>query len=221
MRIYTYSTCKKIGPTQQERLGQRIKQLKLNDVITYKVIAYHDDDEIGYIEGDNSDNFRILIKFLFKEYNVSKFDNIDQFYGACYANFKERQNPITQEVITFKDYMSNNGFTVDDTKYLDYTKAYKHFLLKSDIRAQLNDYGDSIADIAKISLLKFYWYDQLTTEEKATVDNQFSILSTIYSKDSCKSALASMVNDKSTLELYYANKNNLYNANEYSVIMKM
>ena len=222
MRIYTYSISKKIGATQQERLGQRIRELKFDGDITYKVVAYHGDDEIGYVEGDGSDNFRILIKFLFKEYNVSKFDNIEQFYGACYVNFTERP-PMREgdSVVTFKDYMTNNGFTVDDTKYLDYTKAYKHFLLKSDIRAQLNDNGDSIADIIKIMMLKFYWYDTLIAADKVIVDNQFSILSTIYNEESCKSALASMVNDKSTLELYYANKNNLYNADEYSIIMQM
>jgi len=117
--------------------------------------------------------------------------------------------------------MTNNGFTVDDTKYLDYTKAYKHFLLKSDVRAQLNDNGDSIADIIKIMMLKFYWYDTLIADDKAEVDSQFSILSTIYNEETCKLSLASMVNDKSTLELYYADKDSLYNADEYSIIMKI
>jgi len=221
MRIYTYSTCKKIGPTQQERLGQRIRQLNLDDNITYKVVSYHGDDEIGYVEANNSDNFRILIKFLFNEYNVFKFDNVEQFYGACYINFNEHKNPITQEIITFKDYMSNNDFIVDDTKYLDYVKSYKHFLLKSDIRAQLNDNGDSIANIIKIMMLKFYWYDNLTSEDKTNVDNQFNILASLYTEDACKLALDSMVAEKDKLNSYYADKNDLYSADEYSIIMKI
>lgn len=219
MRIYTYSTCKKIGATQQERLGQRIRQLKLQDRITYKVIAMHGDDEIGYVEGDFTDDMRTLLKFVFNEYNVLKFDNIEQFYGACYTNFHERQDPITQEVTTFETYMGNNGFTVDTNTYLEYVKAFKHFLLKSDVRVQLNDYGDSIADIFKIMMLKFYWYGSLSAEDKTAVDNQFETLSTIYSADSCKSALASMSNNTSILQAYYTTRQNLNAANEYSTIM--
>jgi hypothetical protein len=73
----------KVGPTQHEYIHQRIHQLKWN--VSFENIIMNGDDMIGYIEGEK-DELRNATKYLFNEYNVKKFDTIEQFYGESYES---------------------------------------------------------------------------------------------------------------------------------------
>ena len=223
MRIYFYSVPKKIGPTQHERLRQRIKQMKLND-INMEIVIMDGDNEIGYLEG-SKDDLRLVTKYLFKEYNVKKFDTIEQFYGACYYVFGDSQvayNHLPDEekiTITIEDFMSDNGFTDFDTNLkLEYLKAYKIFLLKEDIRNQLMDSDDSLADIFKVFLAKTIWYDSMSSEQKTDVDNAINTIKNVYSMDSCINAVLRMADNANKVNEYYNNKQSLDSLTTYDEI---
>lgn len=133
----------------------------------------------------------------------------DVFIGVCKKYYNPVAMPGMPDPPSFADYMLTLGITVPGDTLPNY-KKHRQELLKEMAKKRFSNPNDSLADLARSTVLLTLWYPELTPGEKADVDADIATLKAIYTKASCIASFDSMVNELATiLSSYYTAKTNI------------
>lgn len=204
MRFYFQYTPTRRGLTGAEYLDSYIDEhhpnVKWYPVISDGFIHY------GFLESNNSDSLAKAIAAIEGKFSAQRLTE-EEFIGAVYLLYDPtRTTPFEgSNPPSFTEFMNNYGIAVTEDNALTAAKAYKRKLFKEIVRKRFEDYNDLSADITKVVTLLNVYYPNLTAEEKATVDNLLTTISTIYSKEACINALQNLVNKLTTYLIPYYN----------------
>ena len=196
----------------QEFLAENFPTVTWDSVISDG--SYH----YGILEG-SGDELSKAIPAIQGRFSALKMDE-DSFIGVCHLLYNpppaEEGEP---EPPTFEEFMQAHGITVSGD-FLAETKAFKKTLLKEIARTRFSSWNDSIADVAKSVALLVLYYDDLSAEDKSTVDSLSDTLKSIYDKDTCIAAYQQMVGElQNILADYYTAKQSVEDATSIDDVM--
>lgn len=197
----------------------------IQEFLTYSTVQFtntHVDGMhvVGYLEGEGDDLSHALtaiegrfstIRMTEQEYLGSFYLNFNFYNGPeteppendpshnLYIPPEQRPNPI--------NILAEKGFTVTESQLLQYAKEYKISLMKEILKRKFLYDNDSISSLAQAVTGFILHYNDMTTEEKQTMDNLINRLKNIYTKEICIQGFQEMLDlTESNLPSYYQKK---------------
>jgi len=171
-------------------------------------------NRFGFIEG-SGDKLAKALMACSEHFSIKQLTE-QEFIGYCSLNYTEVED-FDGNSVTFSDFMSNYGVTV--TNEVEAMKEAKKNMFKEIVRKRLEPDNESIADVMKSLVLFHFYYNTLTTDEKAIVDNKTDALKNVYSKTKCISAYSNLVDSiVAIVEGYYTKVNDLESTDDPDII---
>lgn len=219
----------KITPPFIQGRVQRIEKFLNNPDVTFTKIGTDGHSEFGKLTCDSTDVLADKFQALQGMFSAVQMTE-KECVGACRYHFNEYSGPTEEPAEDSPEYpmwiapenrpvFSYEGWT--EEQLLDAVREYKKTLMKEVVNGKLyaSRTPDSVADLTKIFVLLNTHYDDLTVEQKSTVDGMMDRLKNVYNVTTCMNGMEEFVSlMENILGGYYSSKSAVENAETVSDI---
>lgn len=213
--LYKYIPVRR-GTTGVEYLPQWLDEYYPN--VSFDGVVSDGLANFGVLSG-SGDEFSKAMSAIEGRFSGCRLDT-ETFIGVCDKHYDEtQQDQEGNPVPSLTAMLASHGITMTGT-VLDARKLAKIALFKELLNKKLETTQDCLSDVAKSTVLLVLWYDELSTEEKATVDSKISTLKSIYTKQMCIDGFDKMVSNvlDAVVSGYYTAKNNVNSAADSTAV---
>jgi hypothetical protein len=188
--------------------------------VTFQPSFYDEGVTFGFIDGEG-DALSKVLRLMEGRFSAARLDTLE-WAGAAFHAFVPYHGPEDPEEPgyiapenrqTWVSWMAHVGITVQEGDGIDCAKLYKYHLMKEIAKKKFYDDNDSIADLAKISMVFNVYKDEFTEAEATQWVQWVNTVKQIYTKDIAIAGAFKMVNQLvNSLQGYYTAKVALENA---------